>query len=213
MNTKKIALTIGSVVVTFLFLFLVYTLTNKIADYKNITVIQPSDHVKWASKGEHVLVEYSDLQCPACKTFHELLNSFESSKSAYAKIPKNTTLIYRHFPLYQIHESAFDTAYAAEAAGKQGKFFPMLDIIFKDQENLSTTTNIKGDLLSKANELGLDKAKFERDIASKEVKDKVQSDLSQGEGANIGGTPSFFLDGKKLEFKTLEEFIQILEKL
>ena len=213
MNTKTIFLIIGSLVFVFGFLFMVYKFTNTSTDYSSITVVKPGDHVKWTPNSRHILVEYSDLQCPACKAFNDILNSFESTGSANADIPKKVTLVFRHFPLFQVHENAFEMAYAAEAASLQGKFFPLVDAIFKDQATLETTKDAKGFVMEEAKNIGINIDQLNKDMDSKPVKDKVNSDLAQGEQVNIPGTPTFFLDGKMLDFQTPQEFIQILKKL
>lgn len=201
----------GSIIFTFLFLFGVYTLTNTTADYKEVMTLSSSDHVLWSPEKKHILVEYSDLQCPACKVFHDLLKTFEASGSPNLAITKRVTLVFRHFPLYQIHENAFEMAYGAEAAHQQGKFIPMVDAIFADQANLEKTKDPKAFLFEKAKALDLNIEKLKKDADSNTVKDKVNGDLAGGERAGINATPTFFLDGKKLEFQTPQEFIKILQ--
>jgi len=204
---------IGGVVLTFIFLFLVYKLLNVGSEktYSEINIIKPNDHVKWSSAKKNILVEYSDFQCPACQNMHVLLNSFESSDSANFNITKNITLVFRHFPLYQIHADAFDSAYAAEAAGQQNKFFEMADLLYGKQSEWAGKQNAKLMFVTYAQKLQLDVEKFKADINSQKVKDKVQQDLSEGEKAGISATPAFFLNGKKLEFQTIEEFIKTLQ--
>ncbi|MEK7079088.1 MAG: thioredoxin domain-containing protein [Patescibacteria group bacterium] len=200
-----------SLVFLFAFLYGVYLLTSTPPNYKEVMTITASDHVKWSSEKKHVLVEYSDLQCPACKVYHDILSSFEASGSPQVAIPKKVTLVYRHFPLYQIHENAFQMAYGAEGSAKQGKFFEMVSALFADQENLSKSKDPKGFLAEKAKVIGLNIDQFKKDEESQSVKDKVNADLSSGERAGINGTPTFFLDGQKLEFQSPQEFVKILQ--
>lgn len=213
MKINTILIIIASLVLIFGLLFVVYKFTNTTSDYKDITIIQPGDHVKWSPDKKHVLVEFSDLQCPACKAFHDIMTSFESSGSANASIPKKVTLVFRHFPLYQVHENAFEMAYAVEAASRQNKFFELTSAIFADQATLEVTKDAKAFVLDKAKSVGLNTEQLTKDIDSKEVKDKVNADLAQGERAGINGTPTFFLDGAKLDFQTPVEFVEILKKL
>ena len=211
MKNKTPLIIAGSLVLLFVFLFGVYKLTNTTPDYKEVMTLSSTDHVKWSPKKKHVLVEYSDLQCPACKAYHDILSSFEASGSSQVAVPKKVTLVYRHFPLYQIHENAFQMAYGAEASSKQGKFFEMASALFADQENLAKTKDSKGFLAGKAKAIGLNVEQFKKDMDSQSVKDKVNADLSSGERAGINGTPTFFLDGQKLEFQTPQEFVKILQ--
>lgn len=213
MKNKTPLIVAGLVVFMFVFLFIVYKLTNVTADYTEVMTIKENDHVKWAPEKKHVLVEYSDFQCPACGAFNELLSSFEASNSANADIPKKVTLVFRHFPLYQIHENAKETAYAVEAAGKQGKFFEMADLVFKEQASLTDNPNTAAFLSEKARQAGLDIDQFNKDRASDEVKNKVNADLAQGERAGIKATPTFFLDGKKLTITSAQDFIRTLKEL
>lgn len=214
MKSNKVLMIIASLVLTFGFLFAVYKLTNTAPrDFKDITVIQPGDHVKWSPDKKHILVEFSDLQCPACKAFHDIMTSFEATGSANASIPKKVTLVFRHFPLFQVHENAFEMAYAVEAASKQGKFFELVNAVFADQTTLETTKDAKAFVLDKAKSVGLNIEQLTQDMDSKQVKDKVNTDLAQGERAGINGTPTFFLDGARLDFQTPAEFVEILKKL
>ena len=214
MKSNKVLMIIASLVLTFGFLFAVYKLTNTAPrDFKDITVIQSGDHVKWSPDRKYILVEFSDLQCPACKVFHDITTSFEATGSANASIPKKVTFVFRHFPLFQVHENAFEMAYAVEAASRQGKFFQLVNAVFADQATLETTKDVKAFVLDKAKSVGLNIAQLTQDMDSKQVKDKVNADLAQGERAGINGTPTFFLDGTKLEFQTPVEFVEILKKL
>jgi len=157
-------------------------------------------------------VEYSDFQCPACKNFHDFLQEFESSSSANYSITQKVTLVFRHFPLYQIHPTSMDAAYAAQAAALQGRFWEMDDQLFGKQDVWSTSPNPRQNFINMANEIKLDIEKFKSDMDSKVVKDKVQADLTSGNKAGINSTPTFFLNGNKIELTTLDEFKKLLLK-
>jgi protein-disulfide isomerase len=213
MNNKSILIVIGSLVGIFAFLYVVFKLTNVTADYSKLMTVTEEDHAKWSPDKKHVLVEYSDFQCPACKNFNDLFNTFEASGSPNGIITKKVTLVFRHYPLYQIHENAFETAYAVEAASAQGKFFEMADAVFKDQAQLTDNPQTDKFLEAKAREAGLDVAKFNRDRKSEAVKAKVEADLKQGQQAGINATPTFFLDGRKMEIASIDQFVQTLKNL
>lgn len=207
MENKNILYTIAGILITFTFLFGVYLLINKPVNYTEINTIKPTDHIKWSPNKKHILVEYSDFQCPACKSFHDYMAvTFEASNSADSIVPKNITLVFRHFPLYQIHPNAFESAYAAESAGKQGKFFEMADLLFKEQEFWTKSKDKETAFVQLAEKLKLDIPRFKKDMKSKAIEDKVKADLTSGENAQIGGTPTYFLDGKKLEITSYEQF-------
>jgi len=200
MKNNKIFLITFSVVLIFVLLYGAYLLLNKEGgNDKKVAPVSSSDHIKWSPEKKHILITYSDLQCPACKTFEEMFSSFESSNSPDIDITKKVTFVYRHFPLYQIHEHAFETAHAVEAASNQNKFFQMLNAVFMKQSELDNAKDINTFITQTANQIGIESKKLLVDMKSKKVTDKVQNDLSSGEQAGISATPTFFLDGKKLE--------------
>ncbi len=209
MLNKQNLLIAGAIVAIFSGLLVVYTLFNKPEIYPQVNQITSVDHIKWSSDKKIVLVEYSDFFCPACQLFNETLSQWESSQSSEFKTSQKITFVFRHFP---IHDQSYLTAYAAEAAANQGKYYPMIDLIFKNQDDLSQSTNLKGTLTKLAQELKLNVDQFNKDLDSGKVKRKVQADQDSGTKAGITATPTFFLNGKKLEYGTMDEFKQILRQ-
>src|SRR5690606_8652134 len=114
------------------------------------------------------------------------------------EVTENVTFVYRHFPLDAAHPNAREAAYAAEAAGKQGKFFEMHDVLFEKQSEWSPLPDPKETFIGYAEALKLDIEKFTTDMDSKEVQDKVQNDFLSGNEFNVQGTPTFFLNGKRI---------------
>lgn len=205
---------IATVTISLILLYLVYLLINKPTQtyFPEINVVSKTDLIKWSPDKKNILVEYSDFQCPACKNFHDFLQEFESSSSANFLITKKITLVFRHFPLYQIHPTSMDAAYAAEASALQGKFWEMDDQLFGKQDSWSTSANPRQEFINMASEIKLDIEKFKSDMDSKVVKDKVQADLASGNKAEINSTPTFFFNGNKIELTTLDEFKKLLLK-
>jgi protein-disulfide isomerase len=204
-----------SVLGTFLFLFGVYKLINQPVqiDFPQTKQLKADDHVKWSPDKKNLLIEYSDFQCPACKNAHNILKTIEASSSADFEITKKVSLVFRHMPLYQIHDKAYISAYAAEAAGKQNKFWEMADLIFTNNK-WETSKNPKNEFINFAKELGLDLEKFKKDIDSSEVKNKVDENLKEGEQMEINSTPIFFLNGQKLDnLKSFDELKTMLKNL
>ncbi len=210
MINKQNILIATAIAAIFGILLVVYAMFNKPETYPQMTQITASDHIKWSNAKKNVLVEYSDFFCPACKLFNESLSQLESSQSSEFKTTQKITFVYRHLP---IHDQSYLTAYAAEAAASQGKYYPMVDLIFKNQEKLSQSSDLKGDLIKLAVELKLNTDKFSQDLDAKKIKEKVQADQNSGTKAGISSTPTFFLNGKKLEFGTMDEFKQILRQV
>lgn len=217
MNQKNILIWSGSIIITFVLLFFVYKLVNstpsQVIEIKEINTVRKNDNVKWSKENKNILVEYSDLQCPACKTFHEILKSFEASTSPDFIITQKTTLVFRHFPLYSIHKNTYSAAYAAEAAGLQNKFWEMTDLLYEKQSEWNNLSNPKKYFLDLAKILKLDIKKFSQDIESKTVKDKVQANLNEAESIGLNATPTFFLNGRKVEVNTFDEFKNLLKSL
>lgn len=214
MNKNTVIIAIVSVVAIFGFLGGAYMLTNKppqqteaptIESLKNV---KTDDHVKWSPAKKHVLVEYSDLQCPACKMFHDYISKNVDTDK---KITDNITFVYRHFPLTQIHKNSYRASLAAEAAGNQKKFFEMADNMFNTQAEWETLGNPDDYFISLAKKLNLNIDQFKKDMQSGEVASRVKRDMDEGNGYNVDSTPTFYIDGKKIEnISTYEEFKQKL---
>ncbi len=210
---NKVLITIISVITIVAFLFGAYKLTNtqQATMYPDVNVIKSDDHLTWSKDKKNILVEYSDLQCPACKAFHDMIKAQIENTA----IPKKVTFVYRHFPLSQVHVHAEEAGYAAEAAGKQGKFFQFADILFANQTTWESSNNIKDYFLKVAkDDLKLDVEKFKKDMDSKEAKDKVQNDYASGLRANVNATPTFYLNGAKLDnIRSFDDFKSTLNNL
>jgi protein-disulfide isomerase len=153
--------------------------------------VTASDWIRGNINAKVTLVEYSDFQCPACAaaepTLEMLLKEFGDK----------IQLIYRHYPLMG-HPYSQNAARAAEAAGKQGKFWEMHDLLFKNQTIWSNSNNIDETFIFYAQTLNLDKDKFISDSKSTETQKNIDEDFASGNRSNINGTPTFFLNGQKL---------------
>ncbi len=155
--------------------------------------VSASDWIRGDKESKVVLVEYSDFQCPACKIFYAFLRQIE------VKYGTKIELVYRNFPLSQ-HANAMLAAQAAEAAGKQGKFWEMHDMIFENQDAWASQSNTDAEktLVSYAQSLKLNIDQFKKDLNSAEIKTKIEQDYQGGIKSGIDATPTFFLNGKKL---------------
>ena len=157
-----------------------------------ISAIGDNENIKGDKNAPVSLIEYSDFQCPACGSYYPILKKVSEDLGAQVKFA------YRHFPLSQ-HKNAKLAATVAEAAGKQGKFWDMHDLIFQNQSDWSEEKNAAVIFAKYAQDLQLDLAKFQTDIASEEIKAKIENDYKSGVKAGVNSTPSFFLNGKKLD--------------
>lgn len=168
--------------------------------------VSPTDHIRGNIEAGNVLIEYSDLQCPACQAYHPLIEKLT------AEYPEEIAVVYRHFPLSQ-HKNAEPAAYAAEAAGSQDKFWEMTALIFKNQDLWAESSQAKDNFISYAQELELDQEKFVQDLDSAQVQDKVENDYLSGVQANVRATPTFFFNGKKIASpKNYEDFVKLFKE-
>lgn len=152
------------------------------------------------------LVEFSDFQCPACKSAEPAI------KQVLSKYPENLQFIYRHFPLPQ-HTHAKQAATLAEAAGEEGKFWEMHDKIFETQSQWSnlSDTDATAFFLVLAKELGLNEDNLRQALKENTFKSKIDSDIAEGQSLGVNSTPTFFLNGKKLNLKSFNDLDTAIE--
>jgi protein-disulfide isomerase len=149
-----------------------------------------SDSYKIGSESAKVtLVEFGDFQCPACGASHPIV------KQIIAEEGDDIQFVFRHYPL-SFHKNAVKAALAAEAAGRQDKFFEMHDLIFDNQAEWSEEGNADEFFEKYAAELGLDIDKFRTDIKDKKLDEKVKRDFADGNAVGVRSTPTFFINGE-----------------
>ena len=169
--------------------------------------LQSDDHVRNGTGKKVTLIEYGDLQCPSCGAFYPILKQLETPYN------DQVSFVFRHFPLISIHPNAFAAARAAEAAGNQGKFFEMHDKLYETQSVWGeVATNQQTLFEGYAQELGLDMTKFKTDYASTAVSDRINRDVSSAKQFNVSGTPTFILNGVKIDNPGSEaDFAKVLD--
>jgi protein-disulfide isomerase len=205
MDKNKIFLSIIGVIGIFVFLIAAYYATNKpkeVKSFEALKKVEATDNTTWSKTKKHVLIEYGDMQCPACKSFHDSLKEIEKDKS----VTDNITFVYRHFPLVNIHQFAMEAAISAEAAGNQGKFFQMTDLMYDNQEEWSKQKSVSETFRKYAEQLKLDMEKYDADIKSDKTRTAVLNDQESGNTYEVNSTPTFYLDGEKLDVATFDEF-------
>lgn len=167
--------------------------------------VTADDHYLGNVSSTAVLVEYGDYQCPACAAYHNF------TKQLTDEFGGNIAFVYRYFPLRNIHDNANISAQAAEAAGLQGKYWEMHDLLFENQNDWVKSSSAEKIFEGYASNLGLDLEKFKTDIDSDTVKAKIEKNLAEAEVANLRGTPSFFLNGQSIENpQSYEEFRNLI---
>jgi protein-disulfide isomerase len=138
---------------------------------------------KGANKPKHVIVEYADFECGHCRAASAVVDQLAKKRS-------DVQVVFKHFPL-SFHAMARKAAIAAEAAGRQNKFWPMHDALFATQDILSDEL-----ILGHAKALGLDVARFQRDLADPALAKRVDESRNEGVAFGIDATPAFFVDGR-----------------
>ncbi len=189
----------------------IYAATSKKSDKSTDTSTNKavlSNHVTGKNSKKVTLIEYGDFQCPVCGQFYPLINQVKE------KYKDDIQFQFRQFPIQQIHQNARAAARASEAAAKQNKFWEMYDLLYQQQQTWSTSTQATAIFESYAQQISLDEAKYKTDYASTEVNDIINADLSEGTKQGVEGTPTFFLQGKKLNPSptTVEEFSKVIDE-
>ena len=146
------------------------------------------------------IVEFSDFQCPFCAEAKPLL---EQVLKAY---PDDVKLVFKQFPLSSIHDNAMAAAKATVAAGYQGKFWEMHDMLFEHNRELSYDK-----LKEIAGKLGLNVAVWEEDYQALDVQQQISRDLRAGKAADVDGTPAFFVNGRRVMDRSFETFKTMIE--
>jgi protein-disulfide isomerase len=209
-NIKRIFLWSSVFVIIAISIFgIVKIVSRPTSDNKStVTVnsIKTEDWVKGNREAKVILTEYSDFQCPACAFYYPVLKKI-SDEFGY-----KIAIVYRHFPLPN-HQNAKIAAAAAEAAGQQGKFWEMHDIIFENQNNWNNKRNPKEFFINYADNLNLNLEKFKNDLESKDIKTKIENSYQESMRLGLNSTPTFFLNGKKIiNPRNYEEFKAIINQ-
>jgi protein-disulfide isomerase len=163
--------------------------------------ISKRDHIQGLSSAIVTLVEFGDYQCPFCGDAYPIIKKLQKH------FGEQLRFVFRNFPLTRIHAYAQRAAEAAEAAGAQGKFWEMHDYLFEHQEALDAENLVRA-----ASTLGLDKVKFDREVAEHVYADRVQADIQSGIDSGVGGTPTIFINSVRNDddddFETLKAKIE-----
>jgi protein-disulfide isomerase len=151
----------------------------------NLTApVDATDHVRGVSGG-HQLVVYGDFECPYTAAAMREVDRLLERGDAF-------DVVFRYFPLQGIHPHAQAAAETAEAAARQGRFWEMHDVLFRNQLRLEAA-----DLRRYAERIGLDLDRYAADLADPATRARVERDLDTGDASGVDGTPSLFIDGHR----------------
>jgi len=145
---------------------------------------EPTDHSLGSEHARVTVVEYGDFECPSCKV------AATTPSLLLDRFPNKIRFVFRHFPLVEAHPRAMPAAEASEAAGAQGKFWPMHDLLFRNQAHLKDK-----DLYRFASELGLDMARYVAEMDDHIYLQKVREHIDGGRRSHLRATPTFFING------------------
>ena len=146
------------------------------------------DHVRGPAAARVTLIEYGDYECPYCGRAHPVVEQLRE------RLGDRLRFVFRHFPLDSVHPRARHAAEAAEAAGAQGRFWEMHDLLYENQEDLGDEA-----LRRYAVEVGLDLERFEEELAERRHAPRVREDRLGGERSGVDATPAFFVNGVRYE--------------
>jgi protein-disulfide isomerase len=165
--------------------------------YQKISTPPPfdpgTDHYQGSATAKNVFIEYGDYECPSCAEYSDMLKQVPTTF-------KDTVFVFRYFPLTQIHPNSVEAALAAEAAGAQGKYWEMHDILFKNQADWQGSSDPLDTFAQYAQSVGVSNvSQFKSDVTSMKYLPGIQKDSDEALGLNLPGTPSFFFNGHVLQ--------------
>jgi protein-disulfide isomerase len=168
--------------------------------------VTTDEWMKGEKNAKVTLVEYSDFQCPACRNREPEITNLVNEFGAHIRF------VYRNFPLRQIHFNSQISAQAAEAAGLQGKYWEMHDLLFEKQQTWSpqSANVVKATFADYAAQLGLNVDQFKKDLTSNKVEELVNEDADSGEASGVNSTPTFFLNGLELKQNNNDELRKLI---
>lgn len=188
------------------------TVTNTTAN----TPVNPPVNASPGAQPPHILgsptatvtvEEFADYQCPTCAVKYPDLKQIASIYNNRIKF------VFRNFPLVQMHPKAYDAAVAAEAAGLQGKFWDMQNLLFTKQAEWSGSTDHRTLFSQYAQQIGLDLEKFQSDSLGLPAKRRVDEDLQRARSLQVSSTPTVYINGMAVPFQqmTVEGMRQIID--
>jgi protein-disulfide isomerase len=149
-------------------------------------VTEGRDHIRGPADAAVTLVEYGDYECPYCGAAYLIV------KEVQARMGDRLRFVFRNFPISTSHPHAERAAEAAEAAAAQGRFWPMHDLLYENQQRLGNE-----DLHGYAERLGLDPERFDRELTQHVHAGRVHDDFLSGVRSGVNGTPTFYINGTR----------------
>lgn len=206
---KNVWLLVGSLGVTLLIVIAVaFMFTKKVnapvLPSDAATVLGDARFSKGKTDAKITIVEFSDLQCPACKAAQPLVDEILKEASDSARF------VYRQYPLRTVHKNAFIAAKAAEAAGVQGKFWEMHDKLFETQSDWEEDADPTSHFEGYAKDLSLNVDQWNKDFQDKDLETHITKDEQDGNTLGVNATPTFFVNNIKTDVSDLKNTVDTL---
>ncbi len=206
---KNLPLLLGTIFGTILLVVVVAAIFSKGSDPVAVDqkVLMNNAHlVKGPTTAKVTVVEFGDMQCPACGSVEPLVEQL------LAKHPNDVQFVFRQFPLVSVHKNAQISAQAVEAAAgiNIDSFWKLHNYLYANQPDWSELSN--ADVLKKfgeyADKLQIDKVELLKRIESQEVKDKIATDVGDANKLGVDGTPTFYVNGQKTLAPQLDSTVE-----
>jgi protein-disulfide isomerase len=162
----------------------------------NVPGAEPA-HTLGPANAPAQLEEFGDFECPPCGLLHPILGEMHKEFGDQLRIT------FREFPLVPTHQHALAAASAAEAAGLQGKFWEMHDLIYENQKSWHETFDVRPIFEGYAKQIGLNIERYKTDVNSNAVAERIFQDGKRGHALGVKGTPTVFLNGREVPFESL----------
>jgi protein-disulfide isomerase len=158
---------------------------SQLRQFELVVPVSAADHVLGNAHASVTIVEYGDFECPNCK------QAAPAVKLLLQRFTGRIAYVFRNFPLEEVHPHALHGALAAEAAGAQGKFWQMHDLLFDNQQHLKLKQ-----LRGYAEKLELDMVRYDAEMAGETRLQRIREDIEGGRRSGVRATPGFFINGK-----------------
>jgi protein-disulfide isomerase len=155
-----------------------------------VTEVTADDHMRGRADAPVTVLEYGDYECPYCR------GAARDVREMLARYPDAVRFVFRNFPIIQLHPHAEQAAEAAEAAGAQGQFWPMYELLLQPSSRLDL-----GSLLDYAAGLSVDVGRFREEVTGRAYAAKIERDVQNGVRDGVNATPKFYVNGERIDGK------------
>jgi protein-disulfide isomerase len=156
-------------------------------------------HTRGVQSAPVLLEEFGDFECPPCGALYPILKEIERDYGDRLRVD------FRQYPLVTMHKHAYDAARAAEAAGAQGKFWEMHDMLYEKQAVWTVAPDPRSEFLNYARALNLNEDAFMRDLVGEMSSDRVAQDIRRGKSMGVLGTPTVFVNNRQLKAEEMTQ--------